>query len=155
MCAVLAGGQGLRGQTQARIPGGRLVAAGWPSLSSAPSSNTARGKESCFEVKLLKHHLRDLTSVQIPQRTGQGTRGRALQPWPLSQQPTHRRLPTRTASRTRGHPRSLPQMDALSKGGAQGAEAGGRCIYLTLLNIVACVVFLFFFNSLQTETVKS
>lgn len=35
---------------------GRQSLQGWPSLSSALSPNTERGKESYFEVKLLKHH---------------------------------------------------------------------------------------------------
>lgn len=86
--------------------------------------------------------------------------GRGWEPWPLSQQPAHRKLPTRAPLKPRAAPQppAALQTGALSKGGAQGAEAGGHCIYLTLFSFSTSLLasfFFFFFNSLQTETVKS
>ena len=146
--------------TQARVPGGRPVTAGRPRLSSALSPDTAMGKESCFEVKLLEHHLRNLMSVWRHQGARDEKPGQRL--GALASQPAARtqEAPNSGAPKLRAAPQppAALQTGALSKGRAQGAEAGGHCIYLMLLsfNIFAGVVFFFFFfNSLQTETVKS
>ena len=148
--------------TQARVPGGRPVTAGRPRLSSALSPDTARGKESCFEVKLLEHHLLDLMSVWRHQGARDEKPGQ--RPGALTSQPAARtqEAPNSGAPQTEGSPvASCSPADRCPVQRRGTGSRGWRPPYLSnasqRLNIVAGVVcfFFFFFNSLQTETVKS
>lgn len=146
-CSQAARGRG--DNTQARVPGGRPVTAGRPSLSSALSPDTARGKKSCFEVKLLEHHLRDLTSVWRHQGTrdekpGQRLGALASQPAACTQE-----APNSGALQTEGSPAaSCSPADRRPVQRRGAGSRGWRPLYLSnasqLLNIVAGVVFFFF-----------
>lgn len=107
------------------------------------------GKKSCFEVKLLEHHLRDLMSVWRHQgardeKPGQRLGALASQPAACTQE-----APNSGALQTEGSPAaSCSPADRRPVQRRGAGSRGWRPLYLSnasqLLNIVAGVVFFFF-----------